>query len=71
MQKQPVCWAPKDLSFSQHGGIGQESGGQAWGSPTGQHQELLLLRQVECLHLKKPDTGRPGQVSRGGVSMTA
>ena len=51
MQEQPVCWAPQHLSFSQHGGIGQESGGQAWRTPTGQHQKFFLLRQVECLHL--------------------
>lgn len=68
MQEQPVCWTPKHLSFSQHGGISQESGGQAWRAPTSQHQELLLLREVECLHLEKPDTGRPGHVSMGGVT---
>lgn len=46
VQEQPVGWIPKDLS-SQHGGVDQESGGQAWGSPTtSQYQEFLLLRQV-------------------------
>jgi hypothetical protein len=71
MQEQPVCWAPQHLSFSQHGGIGQESGGQAWRTPTGQHQKFFLLRQVECLHLEKPDTRRPGDVRRGRGYMTA
>lgn len=66
VQEQSVGWTPKDLSFSQHGGVGQESGGQAWGPPTSQHQEFLLPRQVQRLHLKKPDPDPPGQVSEGG-----
>lgn len=66
VQKQPIGWTPKDLSFSQHGGVGQELGGQAWGSPTSQHQEFFLPRQVQCLHLKKSDPDPPGQVNQGG-----
>lgn len=60
LQEQPVGWAPEDLSFSQHRGVGQESGGQAWVSPTSQHQEFLLPRQVQRLHLQKPDPDSPG-----------
>lgn len=66
VQEQPVGWTPKNLPFSKHGGVGQESGGQAWGPSTSQHQEFFLSRQVQCLHLKKPDPDPPEQVSWGG-----
>ena len=52
VQEQAVGWTPKDLSFSQHGGVGQESGGQARGPPASQHQEFFIPRQVQRLHLK-------------------
>lgn len=42
MQEQSVGWTPEDLSFSEHGGIGQEPGRQAWGAPASQDQELFL-----------------------------
>lgn len=66
VQQQSIGWTPKDLSFSQHGGVGQESGGQAPGTPTSQHQEFFLPRQVQHLHLKKPDADPPGQINQNG-----
>lgn len=66
VQEQPVGGTPKDLSFTQHRGVSQESGGQTWRPPTSQHQKFLLPRQVQHLHLRKPDSDPPGQVSQGG-----
>lgn len=62
VQEQPVGWTPKDLSFSQHGRVGQELGGQAWGPPTSQYQEFLFPRQVQHLHLKETNPDLPGKV---------
>lgn len=66
VQEQPVGWTPKDLSFSQHGGVSQESGSQARGPPTSQHQEFLLPREVQRLHLKKPDPDTPPTQGESG-----